>query len=156
MYGMNTKQLVYIANGATRILLSKKACQELGIISHDFPLIGAHKTYDVGTRSKLPDPPAGVNTIFSVGDEIAASDPRTHASVNIIQQENLDLDNNDSDPWTIVSPKRRRKRLQHQGWRTPGEGDRCHTKYASRGQLPTCADSAIYRQNSGQEDVAWF
>ena len=121
--------------------------------------IGAHKPPDESTCSVLSDPTAAVNnTIFSFGDNIAAGDPRAHASVNNIQQEqeDRDLDNNASDPWTIVSPRRRRKKPQHQGWRTPGEGDRCHTKYGSRGQLPTCADSAIYRQNSGQEDVAWF
>ena len=50
---ITTKQLVYIANGATRILLSKRACQELGIISHDFPLIGAHKPYDTATLSLI-------------------------------------------------------------------------------------------------------
>ena len=35
-------QSLSIIGGATQILLSKRACQELGIISH-FPLIGAHK-----------------------------------------------------------------------------------------------------------------
>ena len=38
-----TKQLAYIAENVERIFLSKEACRELGIISKEFPLIGAHQ-----------------------------------------------------------------------------------------------------------------
>ena len=37
-----TRQLAYIAENVQRIFLSKEACRDLGIISKEFPTIGAH------------------------------------------------------------------------------------------------------------------
>ena len=37
-----TRQLAYVAEEVDRVFLSKKACEELGIISRNFPIIGAY------------------------------------------------------------------------------------------------------------------
>ena len=37
-----TRQLAYVAEDVDRVFLSKKACEELGIISNNFPIIGAY------------------------------------------------------------------------------------------------------------------
>ena len=214
-HSITSRQLVYIAKGAQRILLSRKACQELGIISSDFPMVGAHEhcvamskaendrqlsdTDDQDTHTDTDIQTVSVNTIF--GDCIASIDSihqsddtfhrsnnTIHQSKNIFRQSNSNFrqsnstfrqsnstfcqskntfrqgnsiihqgnniinqgvnnfqQNNISDPWTLVTPRRHRRRLQHQGGRPRGEGDkdsRYHTKYGSRGQLPTCAVSA--------------
>ena len=179
-HSITSTQLVYIAKGAKRILLSKKACQELGIISSDFPMIGAHEhcvassqveksrqlsdTEDQDTHTDTDIQTVSVNTIF--GDCIASIDP-IHQSNNTFRQSNTTFrqsnntfrqsnniihqgvdtfqQNNISDPWTLVTHRRQHRRLRHQGGRPRGEGDkdsRYHTKYGSRGQLPTCAVSA--------------
>ena len=98
-HSITSTQLVYIAKGAKRILLSKKACQELGIISSDFPMIGAHEhcvassqveksrqlsdTEDQDIHTDTDIQTVSVNTIF--GDCIASIDP-IHQSNNIIHQ----------------------------------------------------------------------
>ena len=186
-HSITSTQLVYIAKGAKRILLSKKACQELGIISSDFPMIGAHEhcvassqveksrqlsdTEDQDTHTDTDIQTVSVNTIF--GDCIASIDP-IHQSSDTSRQSNTTFrqsnntfrqsnntfrqsnniihqgvdtfqQNNMSDPWTLVTHRRQHRRLRHQGGRPRGEGDkdsRYHTKYGSRGQLPTCAVSA--------------
>ena len=186
-HSITSTQLVYIAKGAKRILLSKKACQELGIISSDFPMIGAHEhcvassqveksrqlsdTEDQDTHTDTDIQTVSVNTIF--GDCIASIDP-IHQSRNTFRQSNTTFrhsnntfrqsnntfrqsnniihqgvdtfqQNNISDPWTLVTHRRQHRRLRHQGGRPRGEGDkdsRYHTKYGSRGQLPTCAVSS--------------
>lgn len=179
-HSITSTQLVYIAKGAKRILLSKKACQELGIISSDFPMIGAHEhcvassqveksrqlsdTEDQDTHTDTDIQTVSVNTIF--GDCIASIDP-IHQSSDTFRQSNTTFrqsnntfrqsnniihqgvdtfqQNNISDPWTLVTHRRQHRRLRHQGGRPRGEGDkdsRYHTKYGSRGQLPTCAVSA--------------
>ena len=179
-HSITSTQLVYIAKGAKRILLSRIACQELGIISSDFPMIGAHEhcvdssqveksrqlsdSEDQDTHTDTDIQTVSVNTIF--GDCIASIDP-IHQSSDTFRQRNTTFrqsnntirqsnnfihqgvdtfqQNNISDPWTLVTHRRQHRRLRHQGGRPRGEGDkdsRYHTKYGSRGQLPTCAVSA--------------
>ena len=46
-----THQLVYIAEGLDQLILSKEACQSLGIIKEDFPAIGTYGNADINDLS---------------------------------------------------------------------------------------------------------
>ena len=37
----STKQLCYVAEGVTRLMLSKEACVQLGIVNSSFPSVGS-------------------------------------------------------------------------------------------------------------------
>ena len=171
-YFIKTKELVYISEGATGVLLSKRACQELGIIPSNFPMIGAHKhgkasSQYAGRGRNLSDTPS-VNTIFSDTQTktqinvISTDTDRQSPSIedesdsNIQQQQT----NNDAeDPWTHVMPRRRRRRRhQHQEGRFPGRGDRYryHTKYGPRAQLPACTDTGADQPGAMLDDVIYF
>ena len=39
-----THQICYVAEGLNQMLLSKQACEELGMISPSFPVVGCHST----------------------------------------------------------------------------------------------------------------
>ena len=51
-----THQLVYVAEGLDQLLLSKEACQSLGIIGRDFPAIGSHGQADTMEMAVADEP----------------------------------------------------------------------------------------------------
>ena len=169
-HSIKTKELVYIAEGATEVLLSKRVCQELGIIPSNFPTIGAHE-HGKASRGKGPITQS-VNTIFTDTQTQIKTDTQTQ--INVIStdtdrqspsiEDNKGSDSNiqmqqqtngDEDLWTHVMPRRRRRRRhQHQEGRFPGRGDRYryHTKYGPRAQLPACTDTGADQPGAMLDD----
>ena len=66
---ITTSQLCYITEGIDCLFLSKQACRELGIISEDFPTIGAHLK-----ESKAPNLAAIADTSNPVAEEARPCD----------------------------------------------------------------------------------
>ena len=50
-----TKQLCYILDNSSKVYLSRKACENLGIISNTFPRIGDHSINTVAGKEYSPD-----------------------------------------------------------------------------------------------------
>ena len=39
---LETRQILYVTEKANKLLLSKEACKDLGLVSQDFPSVGSH------------------------------------------------------------------------------------------------------------------
>ena len=55
-----THQLVYVAEGLDQLILSREACESLGIIEKDFPAIGSYAGADINDLSASEDLPEEV------------------------------------------------------------------------------------------------
>ena len=59
----STRQVVYVTNGTDKLFLSREACMDLGIISHQFPLVGEASMGEAkGCQPSPPQPIAAAAT----------------------------------------------------------------------------------------------